>query len=91
MAGSQQYAVGTAPTLLASCPSTVTPGPLGWFYFTNGTAATVYLGGGTGVTSSNGASLAASTTLTGYLFAGDNLYAVTASGTSTVGVLQTGL
>jgi hypothetical protein len=55
MAGSGQLTVGT---LLASAPAGLRPGPAGWFSLANGTAAAVYLGGGTGVTSSNGAALA---------------------------------
>ncbi len=89
MAASAQYAVGTAPTLLAAAPAGVTAGPVGWSYLSNGSGGTVYLGG-PNVTSSNGAPLAASTTLPAFLFAGDSVYGCTASGTSTVGVLQTG-
>lgn len=89
MAGSQQYAVGTAPTLVLSAPQASQVGPSGWFYVVAGTAATVYLGSPV-VTSSNGAAIAAGGTVTGFLFPGDTLYALTASGTSTLAVLQTG-
>lgn len=89
MAASAQYTVGTTPVLLASAPSNAYPGAVGWFYLTNGSGAAIFLGA-SGVTSSNGAQVAASTTLTGLLFPGDAVYACTASSTSTVGVLQTG-
>ena len=90
MAGSAQYTVGTTPTLLASCPPASAPGPLGWFSVANGTAATVYLGGGTAVSSTNGYALAASGTLQGYLFSADQVFGVCSSGSSAVSVLQTG-
>jgi hypothetical protein len=89
VAASDQYAVGTVPALLASAPAIAYPGPAGWFYITVGTATSVYLGGSV-VTTSNGAQAGAGSTLTGYLFSGDQVYAVTAAGTVTVGVLQTG-
>jgi hypothetical protein len=89
VAGSAQYTVGAStPALIASAPAGGGTGPVGWFYFTNGSGV-IYLGG-SGVTSANGAQLAASTTLTGWLFPGDSIYAITASSTSAVGVLQTG-
>jgi hypothetical protein len=90
MAGSAQWTVGTTPTLLASCPATVTPGPLGWFSIANGTAATVYLGGGTAVSSTNGYPLAASGVVSGYLFPADQVFGICAAGSSAVRVLQTG-
>lgn len=87
---SAQYTAGTVPTLILSAPQVAAGGgPAGWFYLTNGTGGTIYTGG-SAVTSSNGASVAASTTLTGFLFAGDAVYVCTAAGTSTVGVLQNG-
>ena len=88
MIRSDQYTVGTAPSLLAQV-SPVTASPAGWFYLTVGTATSVYLGG-PNVTSSNGAQVAASATLSGYLFSGDHLYACTTSGSVTAGVLQSG-
>jgi hypothetical protein len=90
MSASAQYPVGTAPTLLASAPASGVVGPTGWMYLVNGSGGTIYLGAA-GVTSTNGAPVAASTSFTGYLFPGDVVYAVTASGTSTVSVLQTGV
>jgi hypothetical protein len=86
---SDQYTIGTAASLLAASSPGVIAAPSGWFYITNGSGATIYLGAA-GVTSSNGASVATSATLTGYLFPGDKLYACTASSTSAVGVLQSG-
>jgi hypothetical protein len=89
VAGSAQYAIGTAPSLVISAPAVSATGPVGWFYAVAGTAASVLLGGSS-ATSSNGAALAAGGTLSGFLFAGDQIYALTASGTSTLSVLQTG-
>jgi hypothetical protein len=89
MAYSNQYTAGTVPTLLIAAAAVAAAGPVGWWYLTNGSGGTIYLGG-PNVSSANGASVAASTTLTGFTFAGDQIYACTASGTSSVGVLQTG-
>jgi hypothetical protein len=89
VAGSQQYAIGTAPSLVASAPAGSVPGPTGWFWAVAGTAASVLLGG-PGVTSSTGAALASGGTMSAFLFGGDQVYALTASGTSTLSVLQTG-
>jgi hypothetical protein len=96
MAGANQFTVGTVPTLLVSAPVSSAVGPVGWFALANGTGATVYLSGGTAVTSSNGyplgtsATTVAPSTLTGQLYAGDSLFGVVASGSSVVDVLQTG-
>jgi hypothetical protein len=100
MAGANQVPVGTTPTLLVSAPVvgvSAGPGPVGWFQMVNGTAATVYLNGGTTVSSSNGYPLGTAATtiapnvLTGWLFSGDSIYGIVASGSSTVDVLQTGV
>lgn len=92
MAGSNQYTVGTAPTLLASAPPVSPPGPVGWFLISNGGTAPIYLLGGTSSTASLGASVAAGVSQSGWLFRGDNIWAITQSGSSTsVGVLQTGV
>jgi hypothetical protein len=64
--------------------------PAGWFSLANGTAATVYLGGGTSLTSANGYALAASGSFQGHLWPSDNVFGVTAAGTSAVSVFQTG-
>jgi hypothetical protein len=90
VAGSAQWTIGTVPTLIMSAPADIARGPAGWFFVTNGSGGAVYLGGGTATSASNGAAVAASSTLTGYLFPSDNIYAVTASGTSVMGVLITG-
>jgi predicted phage tail protein len=89
VAGSAQFAIGTAASLVMVAPASSAAGATGWFYAVAGTAASVYLGA-SGVTSSNGAALAAGGTLSGFLFPGDQVYALTASGTSTLAVLQTG-
>jgi hypothetical protein len=100
MAGANQVSVGTSPTLLVSAPVigvSTGPGPIGWFQLANGTAATVYLNGGTAVSTSNGYPLGTSATtvapnvLAGWLFSGDQLWGVTSSGTSTVYVVTTGV
>lgn len=91
MTGSNQYTIGTAPTLLASAPLVSPPGPVGWFVVTNGGANPIYLIGGTANTAALGAAVAAGAVQSGWLFRGDQLWAVTSSSTSTpVGVLQTG-
>jgi hypothetical protein len=89
MAYSNQYTAGTAPTLIIAAPAVAAAGPVGWWCLANGSGGTVYIGG-PNVSSANGAAVAASTTLTGFTFSGDRVYVATASGTSTVGVLQTG-
>ena len=90
MAGSAQ-ATGTssAAVLLAAAPATLTPGQAGWAFVSNGSGGKIWLGG-PGVTSSNGAGLAASATLPVPLFPGDQVYAIADSASSVVGVLQTG-
>jgi len=90
MAGSSQYTVGTLPTLLAAAPPSAAPGPCGWFSIANGTAATIYLGGPS-VSSGNGCALAASGTLAGFVWPSDQIYGITAAGTSDVSVFQTGV
>ena len=90
MAGSAQVSVTSATAvLLAAAPATLTPGQAGWAFLSNSSSGAVYLGG-PGVTTSNGASLAASATLNVPLFAGDQVYGIASSTTSVVGVLQTG-
>jgi hypothetical protein len=74
--------------LLAQAPVSSASGPVASVLISNGSGAAIYLGGA-GVTSSNGSVLAASTAVTLWLFPGDAVYAITASSTSTVGVLQT--
>lgn len=87
--GSSQQSVGSgAPTLLASVPQTAAPGPAASVFISNGSGAVVYLGG-SNVSSTNGAAMAVSTQITLTLFPGDALYAITASGSSTVSVVQT--
>jgi hypothetical protein len=100
VAGANQISVGTVATLLASAPVvgvSTGPGPVGWFEFANGTAATVYVNGGTTVSTSNGYPLGTTATtvgpnvMSGWLFSGDTLYGITNSGSSTVYVIVTGV
>jgi len=91
MAGSAQYTAGASTAVLvAAAPVSQTPGPVGWFYFANGSGSIVVYLGGPGVTASNGAAVAANGTFSGYLFSGDQIYAIAASSTAAVSVLQTG-
>lgn len=99
MAGANQVTVGTTPTVLVTAPVvgvSTGPGPVGWFQLYNGTGATVYLNGGTAVSSSNGYPLGTTATtvapnvLSGYLFSGDVVFGIVASGSSVVNVIQTG-
>jgi hypothetical protein len=90
VAGSAQVPVGAStPVLLAAAPPGLTPGQIGWAYLSNGSGAAVLLGG-PGVTSANGATLAATTAIGVPLFSGDRVFGITATGSTTVGVLQTG-
>lgn len=92
MASSAQYSVGASAQVIAAAPAEAgdNAGPAGWVYLSNGSGGSIYLGG-PNVSSANGASVAASATWTGFLFPGDQLYAVQNSGASTVGVLTTGV
>lgn len=86
--GSAQVTVGTDPVLLAQAPGSGGSGPVGSVLISNGAGDDIYLGG-TGVTTGNGSLLAASTAVTLWLFPGDAIYAVAATDSSDVGVLQT--
>ena len=83
--------VGTTPVLLASSAAAAdTLIPSGTCYITNGTTP-IYLGGSANVTTANGFPVGASATAPPvHLYPGDTIFAVTASGTSTVYVTQTG-
>lgn len=83
--------VGTTPVLLASSATAADALiPSGECYITNGTTA-IYLGGSAAVNTSNGFLIAASANAPViHLFPGDQVFAVAASGTSTVHVTQTG-
>ena len=87
MAGSLQYTVASSAVPIASAPAASAPGPVGWFYIANGAAA-IFIGG-PGVTTGTGAQIAANGTLSGFLFPGDQLYAICGT-SSTVGVLTAG-
>jgi len=86
--GSQQYTVGTTAVLLAQVPNSSAPGPVGNVLVANGSGTAVLLGGAH-VASGTGYSLATSSSVNIPLYPGDALYAITASSTSTVSVLQT--
>lgn len=86
--GSSQTTVGTDAVLLAQAPGSGGPGPVGSVLISNGAGDDIYLGG-SGVTTSNGSLLAASTAVTLWLFPGDAIYAVAATDSSDVGTLQT--
>jgi hypothetical protein len=89
MAGSQQYSVTSgAAVLIAAAPASAGIGPCGWFYIA--TTQTIYIGGSSAVSSSNGATATSSGPFTGWLFPGDQIWAVASSTTSSVSVLQTG-
>ena len=82
--------VGTTPVLLASSGAASDPLPSGTCYISNGAAA-IYLGGSKNVNSSNGLQvLPTANAVPVPLYPGDQIFAVTASGTSTVYVYQTG-
>lgn len=100
MANAGPVTVGTVGAPLVAVPPGVLgerPGPVAWFSLSNGTGQTVYVGGqltdakgtttlGTG----NGYPVGTSAALSGYLWPGDSLYAITGTLTSTVTVLVTG-
>jgi hypothetical protein len=91
MAASSQAAVGTAATVLVSAP--IGPGAyqVGAALLLADASTDVYLGGAN-VGTGNGFKLAhgGTTPLSVPLFSGDSLYAVVATGSATVGVLQMG-
>lgn len=88
MASSEVFPVGTVATVVAAAPANPGAALSGWFTGVV-SGATVYFGGAA-VTSSTGYSVATGGTLTGFLFPGDSVYAVTSAGGGTVTVLQTG-
>jgi hypothetical protein len=85
---SDQLVIGTAASILAASTPTGIAGPSGWFYLVNGVTP-IYLGA-SHVSSTNGMALGSASSLSGYLFSGDQLYACTSGTTSTVSVLQSG-
>lgn len=93
MAGSQQYTVGTSATPIGSAPAeqSVVPGPTGWLLVLADATTDAYLGG-PGVTSTNGMKIthAVTTPIAVPLFPGDQVFAVVATGSATISVLQTG-
>jgi hypothetical protein len=90
VAGSGQIPCGTVATLIAGAPFMSYAGAVGAFTAVNGTGATLFIGGPT-VTSANGFAVPASGTLpTQLLYSGDQIFGITASGTTTVSMFQTG-
>jgi hypothetical protein len=82
--------VGTTPVLLASSAAAADMLPSGTCYITNGAAA-IYLGGSANVNTSNGLQILPTANAPGIaLYPGDQIWACTASGTSTVYPYQTG-
>lgn len=87
--GGQSVSVTSATAVpLAAVPASAFTGPVGAAVISNGSGGTVQLSG-QGVTTTTGYPLAASTTITVTLYPGDAIYAIAASTTSTVSVLQT--
>jgi hypothetical protein len=89
--GSQQYSITSTRSVIAQAPAgTAMGGPAGAVLVANttGSAVTAYLGGDN-VSSSNGYALAQNATVSITLYPGDVLYAITASSTATLSVLQT--
>jgi len=93
MASSYQITVGigTLPVQLINCPQTSPArGPAAWFTLANGTGGAVYVGGAaTGLGTLSGYLMGTSTSLTGYVFPGDQIYGYT-TGTTVVSALVTG-
>ena len=82
--------VSTTPVLLASSTAAADMLPSGTCYITNGAAA-IYLGGSANVNTSNGLQILPTANAPGIpMFPSDQVWACTASGTSTVYVYQTG-
>jgi len=88
--GSQQYSVSTTAVLIGSVPASPQPGPVGALLVLADATTDAYVGG-VGVTSTNGMKVthAVSAPVPITLYPGDAVYAITASGTATLGVLQT--
>jgi hypothetical protein len=86
--GSGQHVITATPALILAAAPRTRSGPTAWFSVTVTAGGPVYLGG-SGVTSSNGAALAAGGTLVGSLFPGDQVYAA-APGIAALAVLQNG-
>lgn len=87
--GSQQYAITTTASIIASVPAGPFTGPVGAVVIYPDATNEVYVGGAN-VSATNGLKILHGTAIGPVipLFPGDVLYAVTAS-TATVGVLQT--
>lgn len=79
--------VTTSPTLLASPTHGSAIDPIPVQVFNNAASATVYVGGGT-VTTATGVPLAAQTSQTFALMAGDDLYGIVSADTAEVRVMM---
>lgn len=88
--GSQQYAVSTSAVLIGSAPASAHVGPVGALLVLADATTDAYVGGAN-VSSTNGLKITHAVTapVPITLFPGDSVYAVTASSTATLGVLQT--
>lgn len=88
--GSAQYTITSTASVIASAPAGPFTGPVGAVVILPDATTDVYLGG-SNVSSTNGLKAAHGTALVApiTLFPGDVLYAVVATGTATVSVLQT--
>jgi hypothetical protein len=86
--GQSSSVTSSTAVLLAAVPTSSFTGPVGSAVISNGSGGTVQVSG-QGVTTSTGYPLAASTTITVTLYPGDAVYAIAASTTSVVSVLQT--
>lgn len=86
----QGIIVGATPVLLAASAAATGMQPSGTCYITNGAAA-IYLGGSATVNTGNGLQILPTANAPPVpLFPSDQVWACTASGTSTVYVYQTG-
>jgi Domain of unknown function (DUF4082) len=87
VAASGPIAVTTTPVLIGQVTTSPRRKQAAFITLVNGSVA-IYLGG-SGVSSANGVAVSANATWQGNLWPGDQLYAVTGSGTSFISVLQT--
>jgi hypothetical protein len=88
--GSQQYSVSTTAVLIGSAPASSQVGPVGALLVLADATVDAYVGGAN-VSSTNGMKVTHAVTapVPITLYPGDTVYAITASGTATLGVLQT--
>jgi hypothetical protein len=84
---SGQTIIGTTPVLIAAAPPSGYSGQTGRLTVTSGTG-TIYVGG-PNVSPASGAAVS-TYPFTAHLFGGDQIYAVTGTGTAAITVLQNG-